>query len=214
MRIIFLILLLFSTFVSSAGGKQVINLDSLKTGDFIFQDIDCGPMCDAIEAVTPAYQGEHFSHIGIIFIRNRKVMVLEAIGEGVHLTPILQVLKRSANPTYIGRLQSKDTLLIGGMIHFGLKQIGLPYDDDFQYNNGKYYCSELVYDACKTANRGVPFFQMHPMTFKIPGNTQTFPVWEKYFSNKKIPIPEGKPGCNPGGIATSGKLKMYLLKGH
>ncbi|MHC4724324.1 MAG: hypothetical protein ACYS9V_08765 [Planctomycetota bacterium] len=37
-----------------------------KEGDLLFQDLDCGPLCDAIEKVTTGYQGSNFSHVGIL----------------------------------------------------------------------------------------------------------------------------------------------------
>lgn len=210
----FRLLFLFLFTVSSAFGAKnpVISIKALHSGDLIFENLDCGPLCDAIEAVTPAYEGEHFSHVGIIYKEKNQIMVIEAIGKNVHLTPIRKVLQRTTHPVYIGRLPNPDTFMIRKIIQFSLKQIGVPYDNDFLYNNGKYYCSELVYDAFKSANSGRPFFKLHPMTFKIPGSKNTFPVWIKYFSKIGIPIPEGKPGCNPGGIICSGKLNLFLLK--
>ena len=41
-----------------------------QTGDLLFQDMDCGPMCDAIEAVTQGAEGAKFSHIGIVKVTN------------------------------------------------------------------------------------------------------------------------------------------------
>lgn len=210
-----LLLLLWVIPGHQADARQPLALfiNQLKPGDLIFQNLDCGGLCDAIEAVTPAYNGEHFSHVGIIY-RNKKgqIMIIEAIGKGVVLTPIQKVLQRSKNTCYIGRLRASDTIMVQQIIAFALKQEGRPYDDGFIYGNGKYYCSELVYDAFKAANHQQPFFKMQPMTYKIPGSNETFPAWQKYFAQLHLPVPEGQPGCNPGGIASSGKLKMFLLK--
>jgi len=38
----------------------------LRQGDLLFQDLDCGPFCDAIEKVTQGYNGANFSHIGFV----------------------------------------------------------------------------------------------------------------------------------------------------
>ena len=38
----------------------------LQKGDFLFQDLDSSPLCDAIELVTPGYKGANFSHIGMV----------------------------------------------------------------------------------------------------------------------------------------------------
>jgi hypothetical protein len=46
------------------------------------------------------------------------------------------------------------------------------------------------------------------MTFKSPKTEEYFEVWVDYYKKLNIEIPEGKPGCNPGGISTSDKLKI------
>ena len=45
----------------------------LKTGDFLFQSMDCGPLCEAINEVTQGYQGKDFSHLGIVYIQNDSI---------------------------------------------------------------------------------------------------------------------------------------------
>lgn len=212
-RCFLLLLFIFSAPCAHAGQPETLLLKQLKSGDLIFQNLDCGGLCDAIEAVTPAYNDEHFSHVGIIYRdKNGALMVIEAIGQNVCITPIQKALQRSKNPCYIGRLKPSDTTMAPQIIAFALQQKGLPYDDGFIYGNGKYYCSELVYDAFKSAHHQQPFFQMQPMTYKIPGSDKTFPAWQEYFAKLRLPIPEGQPGCNPGGMASSGKLNMFLLK--
>jgi len=41
-----------------------------------------------------------------------------------------------------------------------------------------------------------------------PNTNEFFPAWVEYYQKLKIEIPEGKPGCNPGGISTSKKIKI------
>lgn len=94
-------------------------------------------------------------------------------------------------------------------MQFIYKNEGVAYDDEFLYDNGKYYCSELIYDALKYANNNKPVFKLFPMTFKKPGSDSYFPVWENYFRNLQMEIPEGQPGCNPGGLSRS--KKIYIM---
>jgi len=193
--------LLFS-FISNAQ----INSGDLKTGDFIFQDMDCGPLCDAIEAVTEGYNGNDFSHMGLVYKKNDTIYIIEAAGSAVRLNTLEKFSKNTKKPMYIGRVKKKYEKLIPRAISFSLEQIGVPYDDDYVYDNGKYYCSELIYVAFKKANNEKPFFQLFPMTYKEPGTNDFFPAWIEYYKEIGSEIPEGKPGCNPGGMSTSDKI--------
>jgi len=187
---------------------QIPSNIKLKTGDFIFQDLDCGPLCDAIEQVTKSYGGKHFSHIGLVSIQKDSIFIIEAIGKEVQLTPINSFLKRTKNPMLIGRVKTKYAQVAKDAVGFALEEKGVPYDDEFLYDNKKYYCSELIYDAFKKANRGKDFFILEPMTFKKPGSDQFFPVWIEYYKKLDIEIPEAEPGINPGGISTSNKITI------
>lgn len=189
-------------------GQQKTNKIKLQEGDLIFQNLACGPLCDAINAVTQGYKGNKFSHMGMVTLRNDSVLIIEASGKDVHVTPISVFLSKSATPHYIGRLKSEYQKLIPQAIAFSMQQMGVPYDDQYLYDNGKYYCSELIYDAFKSANQEKPFFQLFPMTYKEPGSGQFFPVWKAYFDNLNMEVPEGKPGCNPGGISLSDKIEI------
>jgi len=42
----------------------------LQEGDLLFQDLDSSPLCNAIELVTPGYNGANFSHIGLVVLDN------------------------------------------------------------------------------------------------------------------------------------------------
>lgn len=181
-----------------------------KTGDVIFQDLDCGDLCNAIEKVTEGYNGKDFSHAGIIFIKGDSTLVLEAIGERVHYTPIQSFLNRSPKVA-VGRLKKKfsiDYTKLETQLQQNASKYFVPYDDVFLQNNNTYYCTELIYDLYKDANNGQEVFSLFPMTFKDPDTKEFFPVWVTYYAALKQPIPEGQPGCNPGGISRSDKLKM------
>ena len=179
----------------------------LKTGDLLFQSMNCGPLCEAINEVTEGYQGHDFSHMGLIYIKNDSTFVLEASGKAVKMTPLDVLSNYTDSPMFVGRLKRKYRKYIPNAIAFTLSQIGMPYDDAYLYNNGSYYCSELIYDAFLNAY-GASFFELQPMTFKSPETNSFFPVWVEYYAQLKMEIPEGKLGCNPGGISTSDKLTI------
>ncbi len=179
----------------------------LKNGDLLFQKMNCGELCDAIHAVTEGFDGNDFSHLGLVVIENDTVFIIEAAGNAVRKVTLEQFSKNTQSTMFIGRVKSKYTKLIPQVISFSKQQIGIPYDDVYLYDNRKYYCSELIYDAFLKAY-GKPFFELQPMTFKKPNTNEFFPAWVDYYQNLKIEIPEGKLGCNPGGISISDKIKI------
>lgn len=180
---------------------------TLKTGDLLFQSMNCGPLCEAINQVTAGYQGHDFSHMGMVYVQNDSIFVIEASGSAVKKTPFETFKSYTNEKMFVGRLKQKYQAYIPEAIAFALQQIGIPYDEAYLYDNGKYYCSELIYDAFLHAYKK-PLFELLPMTFKSPKSNEYFEVWSDYYKQLNIEIPEGKPGCNPGGISTSDKLKI------
>ena len=68
---------------------------TLQPGDLLFQDLDGGPLCDAIEKVTSGYEGANLSHVGIATkLEDGRFVVIEAIASGVDTVPVQQFLKR------------------------------------------------------------------------------------------------------------------------
>ena len=181
-------------------------------GDFLFQDLDCGPLCDAIEAVTPAFDGRHFSHVGLVERRGDSLYVVEAISRGgVVRTPLAGFLSRavdsSGRPAFTSmRLAPQHADLLGRALAFCDSAMGTPYDEVYLLDNGAYYCSELLYEAFRAANDGEAFFALHPMTFRRPGGRAFDPAWVAYYEALGTSIPEGQPGSNPGGLAVGGRL--------
>ena len=192
---------------------------ALKEGDLLFQDNDCGPFCASIEKVTTGIQGAKFSHIGMVVpTEKRGLMVVEAITKGVVLTPLDSFFLRSFDDqqnskVVVGRMKVDYQDLISKAIDFAKSKMGIPYDDVFDIYNDQYYCSELIYDAFKFANDNVAVFQLQPMTYIDPETNLTFPVWVDYFDQLKVPIPEGNPGLNPGGISRSSYLEIVHFYG-
>lgn len=178
-----------------------------KTGDLLFQDLDCGELCDAIEKVTTGIDGADFSHVGIVSVEKDTAFVYEAIDQGIVRTRLDKFLERSKDSAgkpkvMAGRVKKEYEGSIPGAIKLCRKIIGKPYDDVFDLQNQSYYCSELVYFAFMDAG-GKNLFETAPMTFKDPDTGKTFPAWDDYYKNLNAAIPEGKPGLNPGGVSRS-----------
>lgn len=191
---------------------------SVQEGDLLFQQSNCGPLCDAIEEVTQGFRGAKFSHIGLVFCHQDSFFVIEAISKGVTITPLGTFLERSLDnhghpKVCIGRLKKEFTYLIKPTIGYAMEYVGKPYDNYYSMDNDSYYCSELIYLAFYRANNNKPFFPLQPMTYISPKSGKTFPVWESYFKSMGVPVPEGKPGINPGGISQSPNLNIIYSFG-
>ena len=193
----------------------------LQIGDILFQDLDSSPLCDAIEIVTPGYNNNNFSHIGIIvelgdpncinpnYIYEDNIRVLEAIPNKVTTTKLDSFLNRSIDSNekpkvIVGRLKKRYQYSILDAVNFLKSKIGVEYDHYFIKDNNKYYCSELIYEAFEKDS----VFRLYPMTFIDPITNNTMNLWQEYYSKLETKIPEGEPGINPGIMSISENIKI------
>jgi len=187
---------------------------ALQPGDLLFQDLDCGSLCDAIEKVTTGFQGANFSHVGIVAKNDSgNFIVIEAVSSGVEVTPLQTFLDRSFDArqrpkVVVGRLKESYCRLTPSALREARTLKGEPYDKVFAIDNKAYYCSELIYEIFLRANDNSPVFVLQPMTFKNPDTGKTLAAWKEYFSELGVSIPEGLPGINPGGISRSSVLTI------
>lgn len=182
---------------------------SYHSGDLLFLDLDCGPLCDAIESVTLGLDSLPLSHVGIVLVEDGHISVLEATTQhGVRKIGLDAYLEQSSTEPLHMRLKAPYSEHIPLYIDRALTLVGKPYDSHFTIGDDKWYCSELVYHAF-TIPTGVPIFVLEPMTFRARRSDSTFfPSWETYFRHMDIPVPEGALGINPGGISRSTRLEI------
>ncbi|MGB3617444.1 MAG: YiiX/YebB-like N1pC/P60 family cysteine hydrolase [Catalinimonas sp.] len=184
----------------------------LQPGDLLFQDLDCGPLCDAIEAVTEGTEGADFSHVGIVSrVEGDRVWITEAVAAGVVRTPLANFLRRSADASgrpkvVVGRLKAAHRARIPDALAQLRHYEGRPYDRVYRMDDSTYYCSELVQEV-------FGLFTVQPMTFLDPATGRTFPAWVDYYEALGVPIPEGAPGLNPGGVSRSDALDIVHAYG-
>jgi hypothetical protein len=219
-------LFIFLLFQISCLNRSAQEDFQLQKGDFLFQDLDSSPLCDAIELVTPGYKGANFSHIGMVvelgdpycinpdYNYNDHVRILEAFPTRVRTIRVDSFLNRSldnnGNPKVIvGRLKLQYRYAIQNAISFSKSKIGMNYDDVFIINNNSYYCSELIYEAFEEDS----IFQLQPMTFLHPETKDTLKIWKEYYSDLKVDIPQNKLGINPGIMSLSDKIEIVHFYG-
>lgn len=185
------------------------NDDSLQSGDLLFLAGERSDMTGAITAATGENGRLNFSHVGIAVVKNGADSVLEATTDGgVRLTALPEFLARSAKiggrPAVIA-LRLRDTTGVSKAIERARGYLGLPYDYSFRPDNGKFYCSELVWECYRKAD-GSPLFTARPMNFRADDGTMP-QFWTDLFARQGESVPEGVPGTNPNDMAQEPALR-------
>ena len=118
--------------------------DEIQNGDIIFQT-SLSQQSKAIQLATKS----KFSHCGIIYKKENKWMVFEAV-QPVKLTLLERWINRGEEKKYvIKRIKNAKALLnesiLKKMKHEGEKMMGKNYDITFEWSDDTIYCSELVW---------------------------------------------------------------------
>jgi hypothetical protein len=118
---------------------------SLRDGDLIFQESGSS-QSSAILAAT----GNHFTHMGIVAIKNGKTTVIEASAK-VRQIPLDRWLKQGVGGKYaVYRTANLTRENAARIIAAALKYQGRPYDIYFRFGDDRIYCSELPLLAFRT----------------------------------------------------------------
>lgn len=94
----------------------------------------------------------NFTHCGIVFYRNGKPYVFEAV-QPVKITPLNSWISRGVGGRYavIRPYTPLSPNQKSKMYDYAKKQIGKNYDLKFQWSDNKIYCSELVWKCYMAA---------------------------------------------------------------
>ena len=181
----------------------------LHPGDLLFQVGKTSEMTEAITAATGEAQRLNYSHVGIAVPAAGADSVLEATSDGgVRLTALADFLGRSARidgRPAVTVMRLRDTTGVAAAIERARKFIGQPYDYSFRPDNGKMYCSELVWESY-LAPDGSRRFPARPMNFlAADGSLPRF--WAELFAGLGEEIPQDIPGTNPNDMARDPQLK-------
>lgn len=205
----FLPLLILS--LSGCDSYNNTNAMQLKTGDILFRGVSNQELSSAINSVTQTQKHTSFSHMGIVEkVKDAIYIIHAAPKDGVSKVTLNKFLSPNdsiSRAVSVYRLNDSLKNSITTAIKKANTLIGSKYDYTYIMENKGYYCSEFIYEIFSADS----IFQLSPMTFKNP-NTNTFiDAWVEHYKKLGIPIPEGKPGCNPNGMATNKNL-IYVGK--
>lgn len=185
------------------------NTPSLRPGDLLFQVGAKSEMSGAISAATRNGTRLNYTHVGIALPAPGADSVLEATSDGgVRVTPLAEFLEGSAyldGRPIVTVMRLRDTSGAAASIQRARTYLGQPYDFSYRPDNGKMYCSELVWESYRRAD-GRRIFTARPMNFRAPDGTMP-DFWVELFDSLGESIPEGVPGTNPNGMARDAALE-------
>ena len=168
------------------------------SGDLIFvEGTSAGAMDQAIMGSTGA-----MVHVGIIEGCNDSLFVIDAAPRtGVSRRPLEVFLEaqkdENGNLPNIRIMQLKDKRDALKFVAKAKSLCGAEYDFSFLPDNGKYYCSELIFE-CYQRN-GKPIFETVPMNFRnAEGEFDSY--WVELFESQGMEIPQGVLGTNPDNL--------------
>lgn len=183
-------------------------------GDLLFQADKESAMSQAITAATGQRQTLSFTHVAIACVEDDRIYVLEAAPEnGVAKRPLADFLKESAEiggqpAVIVARFQGPDAEQVTRDAVARAKSfLGQPYDHSFLPDNGKLYCSELVWECYRDPHSNAPLFMSRPMNFRAADGTLPS-FWVDHFAALGEPVPEGVAGTNPNDLLQERGLKI------
>ena len=196
MRLLIMLIFLFS--VLSIAGE----VPEFKSGDLIFQGAGTGSFSKAITDATSQNDSISFVHVGIIEAGDTDLYVVEASPEnGVRKIQLVEFISESqktkSGPLVIVK-RLKFDFPVEAMLKRVYSHLNEPYDWWYLPDNGKMYCSELVYETYLDTD-GDHIFQSQPMNFR--DNRGEIPeFWESLFNKLGMEVPEGVLGTNPNDL--------------
>jgi len=145
-------------------------------------------------------------HVAIATRIDGKLYALEAIDEGVVLTPYETFHERtiSKGGMLIGRLHDRSG--VEQSVSNAFEHLGKPYDDLYMIDTQEIYCSELV-QLSYVNGRGQRLFPLINMSFH-DANGHILDYWREHYARHNMAVPEGALGTNPAQIANDPAVEI------
>ena len=173
--IILLILALpFGSIVTESLTVQTEPIKDIREGDVIFQTSQ-SQQSPLIQISTRS----KISHCGIIVMKNGKPYVLETL-KTLDVTPLDKFIARGEDGKYWLKRSKKENIKIKYDSY-----LGKPYDLAFKFDNGKFYCSELIYDIYKN-QLGIELCEPKKVSDHLILGTDKLPQIEKAMKKRGI----------------------------
>ena len=172
--IILILSLPFGSMVTETLTAQTEPVKEVREGDVIFQTSQ-SQQSPLIQIATRS----KISHCGIIVMKNGKPYVLETLKTLV-VTPLEKFIARGEDGKYWLKRSKKDNI----KIKYG-SYLGKPYDLAFKFDNGKFYCSELIYDIYKN-QLGIELCEPKKVSDYLILSTDKLPQIEKAMKKRGI----------------------------
>lgn len=176
----------------------------LKNGDLVFVGENGSAFSSAIAESTSDSEGTRWVHVGIIEVRGDSIFVIEAEPRnGVRHRPLAGFVAEQ-DGAVIKYMRLKTDFAADEAIARAISRIGEPYDWYYLPDNGRCYCSELIYDSYLDES-GAHIFPAESMSFR-DADGQMPQFWIDLFAALGCEVPEGEKGTNPDSMAESGLL--------
>lgn len=148
-------------------------------------------------------------HVAIATWVNGKLYALEAIDEGVVLTPYDKFCERtiSKGGMLIGRLRDRSG--IDQSVSNAMEHLGKPYDNLYMIDTQEIYCSELV-QLSYVNGKGQRLFPLVNMSFH-DAQGRIIDYWRKHYAKHGMAVPEGALGTNPAQIASDPAVEALII---
>ncbi|MDE6630201.1 MAG: hypothetical protein K2K11_02110 [Bacteroidales bacterium] len=204
-----LFLLLTATIACHGNGRRAGKGYVPQEGDLLFVVADASAFSGAIADATAQRDSLKFSHVAIVGMKDGQPYVVEASSRcGVCRTAwdtfFSCAPQINGKPGVVAMRVVADSFPASQALARAESHLGEAYDWSFRPDNGKMYCSELVYESYRLKD-GRALFSARPMNFRdAEGNLPDF--WVSLFQELGEDIPEGLPGTNPNDLSKESSL--------
>lgn len=188
--------------------SQNVAIRNLRSGDLIFVGAEKDNLSGAINRVTQKKDSIAFDHIGIVEKKGDAIFVLHASSKQgsveENIREFYRTEKTADNKIMVYRLKDSFQHAIPAALVAARQMLGKPYNWTYILSENSYYCSDFI----ERSFRKDHIFALEPMTFINPKTGEIDDFWIDFYKKQHLDVPEGKPGCNPNGLAASDKLVL------